>query len=751
MALDNAKNFAKATVSTGYDAVAFSVNLQTGHGAKMPTAPFNIVWWNASDYADPSDDPKVEICRVTDVTGDVLTLQNNGIARTAQENTTASTKNIPGKIYRIIAGLTAKTINNDIQSVTYKGVWDASVGHYPTSADKGDYYIVSVAGVISTISYQIGDWIVYNGTTWDKIDNQDKKAVWGLITGSILDQADLVNYISENFIKIDWTNEEAGDPKSLQIDQTEQQETVGTFKFPKEIVDGSDSTDGNPISTVIAGQQPGKVLTTKQELVIGISPVSFKISGDYGYIVYQGPKLLKIYDLTSELPVEVGSIGTVNYPNCVDVDGGYAYVGTTVSGQLRIYNVSAPSTPTLVSSISTENTPALKIVGDYLFVVTSGHLKIYYVGDRSNPTEIGSYTFTTGSGNNTPTCIDVDGNYVYITQTSGYFKIIDITDISTPTLVISLAINSPNAVEIDTATMYAYIPSLNDECLYVYDVNNPASPTLLGSVSTQRVGYPASFPSDVKIQRVFDPDTGNYFVYAYVSTGDSQAVDMYDVTNPASMFLYARGETGGENSNNVDLYNGYVYVVTMTHTKFQVYKLEDGFIPQTGIIAQWKNKSGSVIAYIDGNGNIIGKNLSGTNTGDQDLSGYELHVNLDSDVGGLGYIKTIGTIAKSFIHNIPVSTSKQPLESVSSAVTIVGLKINVLDGTSITARLVEYDTDGITLIRVISEDITATAGTQSVTTSFTNPIVASSKFIAWEVTAVVGAVSKVSVTYLYTK
>ena len=43
MALDNAKNFAKATVSTGYDAVAFSVNLQTGHGAKMPTAPFNIV------------------------------------------------------------------------------------------------------------------------------------------------------------------------------------------------------------------------------------------------------------------------------------------------------------------------------------------------------------------------------------------------------------------------------------------------------------------------------------------------------------------------------------------------------------------------------------------------------------------------------------------------------------------------------------------------------------------------------------
>jgi hypothetical protein len=58
-------------------------------------------------------------------------------------------------------------------AITYRGVLDASGGVYPTSPAKGDYYIISVAGTISGIVYNIGDWAVYNGTTWDKIDNTE--------------------------------------------------------------------------------------------------------------------------------------------------------------------------------------------------------------------------------------------------------------------------------------------------------------------------------------------------------------------------------------------------------------------------------------------------------------------------------------------------------------------------------------------------------------------------------------------------
>jgi hypothetical protein len=103
--LDSVANFIKLTVSTGYDQNATSILLHSG-GSLLPAAPFNMTWWNSSDFPDPSNDPNVEIVRVTAVSGNTLT-----IAR-AQEGTVASTKNAAGKTYQIILGITAKTITD---------------------------------------------------------------------------------------------------------------------------------------------------------------------------------------------------------------------------------------------------------------------------------------------------------------------------------------------------------------------------------------------------------------------------------------------------------------------------------------------------------------------------------------------------------------------------------------------------------------------------------------------------------------
>jgi hypothetical protein len=56
-------------------------------------------------------------------------------------------------------------------AVIYKGVLDASGAAYPVGPAQGDYYIISVAGTISGKAYLIGDWAVYNGSSWDKVDN----------------------------------------------------------------------------------------------------------------------------------------------------------------------------------------------------------------------------------------------------------------------------------------------------------------------------------------------------------------------------------------------------------------------------------------------------------------------------------------------------------------------------------------------------------------------------------------------------
>lgn len=95
------ENFAKATVSAGYDAAATSIVLSGGHGSRFPSVyPFPITWWNATDYSDPADDPNREIVICTTRAGDTLTVTRAG------EGTSASTKNTASKTYRMLAGIT---------------------------------------------------------------------------------------------------------------------------------------------------------------------------------------------------------------------------------------------------------------------------------------------------------------------------------------------------------------------------------------------------------------------------------------------------------------------------------------------------------------------------------------------------------------------------------------------------------------------------------------------------------------------
>lgn len=69
------------------------------------------------------------------------------------------------------------SITNAIGALNYKGTWNASTNS-PTLADgtgsKGDYYVVSTAGTQTFDGIQyffgIGDWIVYNGAVWQRVE-----------------------------------------------------------------------------------------------------------------------------------------------------------------------------------------------------------------------------------------------------------------------------------------------------------------------------------------------------------------------------------------------------------------------------------------------------------------------------------------------------------------------------------------------------------------------------------------------------
>ena len=62
-------------------------------------------------------------------------------------------------------------------AVNYAGTWDASSTSPPATSSpdiKGDYYVVSVAGSMDLDGiddWGIGDWAIFNGTVWEKVDN----------------------------------------------------------------------------------------------------------------------------------------------------------------------------------------------------------------------------------------------------------------------------------------------------------------------------------------------------------------------------------------------------------------------------------------------------------------------------------------------------------------------------------------------------------------------------------------------------
>jgi len=87
----------------------------------------------------------------------------------------------------------------------YKGNWDAATNN-PTlaagSGDAGDMYRVSVAGTQNlgngAVSFEVGDMVLYNGATWDKIDNTEAVTSVNGQTGAVSLTTDNISEGSTN-------------------------------------------------------------------------------------------------------------------------------------------------------------------------------------------------------------------------------------------------------------------------------------------------------------------------------------------------------------------------------------------------------------------------------------------------------------------------------------------------------------------------------------------------------------------------
>jgi hypothetical protein len=95
-------------------------------------------------------------------------------------------------------GKVQNQINGLAGGVEYQGVWNAATNTpflQSSVGVQGYYYVVNVAGntnLNGITDWQLGDWAIFNGSTWDKVDNTDAViSVNGYVGAVVLTASDV--------------------------------------------------------------------------------------------------------------------------------------------------------------------------------------------------------------------------------------------------------------------------------------------------------------------------------------------------------------------------------------------------------------------------------------------------------------------------------------------------------------------------------------------------------------------------------
>jgi hypothetical protein len=101
---------------------------------------------------------------------------------------------------------TVSSVTNALGALVYQGTWDASANSPTLTSSvgtKGNYYVVSVAGTTTLngiSSWSVGDWAVFNGSIWQKVDGGTSESFFNLtVTGTAnISTGNVVNMTSSN-------------------------------------------------------------------------------------------------------------------------------------------------------------------------------------------------------------------------------------------------------------------------------------------------------------------------------------------------------------------------------------------------------------------------------------------------------------------------------------------------------------------------------------------------------------------------
>jgi len=257
-------------------------------------------------------------------------------------------------------------------------------------------------------------------------------------------------------------------------------------------------------------------------------------------------------------PIHKGTNG-VSGPRHVFVSGKYAYVTENAGDRLAIIDVSDPSNPIDVSSISDtacdaanaggcelDGAYAIFVSGKYAYVAsnTDDGIEILDVSDPFNPVHVAKFNDSDDPDAelNGAAGIFVSGKYAYIASTADNgVEILDISDPTNPTHVGSItdsgATELAGAQGIFVTGKYAYIASSIDDGVEILDISDPTNPTHAGSIDDDTCD---AFVGDEGCE--LDGAIGIYVSgkYAYVVSSIDDGMEILDISNVSNITHVAK-------------------------------------------------------------------------------------------------------------------------------------------------------------------------------------------------------------------
>ncbi len=220
---------------------------------------------------------------------------------------------------------------------------------------------------------------------------------------------------------------------------------------------------------------------------LGFNSYSLAVQGNYVWLAgNRGLLRVDVSNPANPIPNEGGYIyGSTNYPyhsTYVTISGNFLYQITYT--ELRVWNVSTPTSPVHVSTIffnAEPNNPQMCVVRDNVLYVTAGRqgLRMYNVSNPASPVLLGTYD-TPGFARS----LALQGSLAYVAD--GDVQVLDISNPMAPTFVRSFGPfwEGVSNVTISGSTLYVG-GQINFgswyQFLHLVDISNPATPTTLGT------------------------------------------------------------------------------------------------------------------------------------------------------------------------------------------------------------------------------------------------------------------------------